>query len=178
MCHFVTGIVSGKITLEEVNAIGRASHLQFRVCQNEFVQKQLRGGEIYIEKRCNHCDCGTPLGILNRDFSNHVKRVTEADILKLKRKGWSETKIQRYLDSKNKKIEQVADGNETREWINFLGKLFAETPVKAFGILLHWYGAGTETERIGINKRVLIKKSELTANHLLAIEEDVLYIVE
>ena len=180
MCHFVTGVVSGKITLEEINAVGREFNLRFQIFQNEFVQKQLQDGEIYIQKLCGVCDCDTPIGMLNRNYGNHVKRAKDSDIEKLKRKGWSGMKIQRYMDGKNKKAEQVAKApaeSEIRKWTDFLEKLFAETSVKAFGILLHFYSGGIEAERTTINKRVPIKKSELTARHLLEIEEDALYIV-
>lgn len=186
MCHFITGIFSGKTSLEEINAVGKEFGLQFEDCKNEFIQKQLKHDETYLLKCCKQCDCGTPLGSQNPQKINPAENIGTSEIEKLRRKGWSETKIQRFLSDKNKNTEKYIRGseqskaaaeNELQEWVAFYRKLFESTDIKTFGILLHWYSGSIESERITIKKRVLISRSELTIKHLLEVEEDTLYII-
>jgi hypothetical protein len=186
MCHYITGTISGEVTVQELNSVGQEFGLQFETCPNEFVQKQLKSGESYIWKRCKYCDCGTPLGTLNAKNIKRTKGISEAEIEKLKRKGWSEAKIQRFLNDKNKKEEQndkdleqmkLSAENGVQEWIDFCKKLFETVPIDTFGILLHWYERGISNERITLNGRTLIDRSELAAKKMLEIEEDMLYII-
>jgi hypothetical protein len=150
------------------------------------VQNQLKSEESYIWKRCKYCDCGTLLGSFNEKNAKQTEGVNELKIEKLKRKGWSETKIQRFLNDKSKKIEQnakdlerqkISAENGIQEWVDFCKKLFEMTSIKTFGILLHWYRGGVSSERISLNGRVVIDKSELATTNLLEIEEDTLYII-
>ncbi len=186
MCHYITGIISGETTIAEINSIGKEFGLEFEACPNEFVQKQLKYGESYILKHSKYCDCGTPLGMLNQKNAKQAEGVKDSEIEKLKQKGWSEAKIQRFLNDKNKRVEQKAKKLEPRkssaesgvqEWVGFCKKLFETTSIKTFGILLHWYSGLVESERIKLNGRHLIDKSNLTTKNLLEIEEDTLYII-
>ena len=186
MCHYITGSISGKVTVEELNTVGQEFGLQFETCPNEFVKNQLKSEESYIWKRCKYCDCGTLLGSLSEKNTQQAKKADESEIKKLRRKGWSEAKIQRLMNERNKKEERYTEDLEQRktsaqngiqEWIDFCKKLFEITPIKTFGILLHWYGGGISNERINLKGRISIDKSELTAKNLLEIEEDTLYII-
>ena len=186
MCHYITGSISGKVTVQEINSVGQEFGLKFEPCLNEFVQNQLKSEESYIWKYCKPCDCGTLLGSLSEKNTKRAEGVNELEIEKLKRKGWSEAKIQRFLNDKNKKVEQnVIDlerqkmyaENGIQMWIDFYKKLFETTAIKTFGLLLHWYKGNVVSERINLNGRILIDKSELTAKNLLEIEEDKLYII-
>ena len=180
MCQYITGTISGRITIEELNSVGKEFGLKFEACPNEFVQKQLKSGESYIWKYCDYCDCGTILGAFSK------KRVThkiELEVEQRKQKGWSETKIQRFLNERNTGIERsksyAETENEIREWVDFCKKIFETTPINTFGILLHWYNGDFSLydERITLNRRVIIDKSELTVKKMLEIEEDTLYVI-
>ena len=186
MCHYITGVISGKVTVQELNSVGQEFGLQFEDCPNEFVQKQLRSGESYIWKCCKYCECGTSLGTLNGKKIKRTKSINELEVNNLKQKGWSEAKVQRFLNDKNKKAEKnnkdlkqrkLSAENEIQEWLDFCKKIFETISINTFGILLHWYKGGTSNERITLNGRVLIDKSELTAKNLLEIEEDTLYVI-
>ncbi|MDR2921106.1 MAG: hypothetical protein LBV72_17300 [Tannerella sp.] len=186
MCHFITGIISGKITIEEINSIGDEFGLQFQKYSNEFVEKQLKSDETYIWKRCKYCDCGTPLGMFKRKDNNQTEETQKAEIAKLKQKGWSEAKIQRLMNDRNKKAGQEASKfeqskrsafHEVQKWGDFIKKLFNSTSIKTFGILLHWYSGSVNTERITLKERVMIDKTELSTEHLLEMEEDALLII-
>ena len=178
MCYYITGSISGKVTVKELNSVGQEFGLKFETCPNEFVQEQLKSGECYIWKYCDYCDCGTILGSLNKKNVKRREDKIKSEVEKRKRKGWSEAKIQRFLNDKNEGIGQyksrVETENEILEWIDFCKKLFETTPINTFGILIHWYNGdfSLENEKITLNGRIFIDKSELTTNNLLEIEED------
>lgn len=184
MCHFITGLIPRQTTLEEINAIGRNHVILFDVCNNSFVQSQLSADEIYLTKRTKYCDCGTQLGVKTRTDDPSNRRIDKREMDKLKSKGWSETKIARWLADREKSIEkdkvrydQIVNGVQTdiENWLEYIHKLFAETTTNRFGLLLHWYASGPETERIKLKDRVIIKLSELTPDVLLGVEEDRVY---
>lgn len=106
MCYYITGVFSGNVTITDINIAGKESNLQFEQCSNAFVQDQLKPEEIYIWKKCDYCDCETPLGMQSRKNNELAKNIKDSEIEKLRRKGWSETKIQRLLDAKNKNVEK------------------------------------------------------------------------
>ena len=103
---------------------------------------------------------------------------------KFRKQGWSEAKIQRWLEQKEQTKERhrredevLANGGgpEVDRWIEFLDDLIRCGPSSRFGLLLHWYGGSVEGERIKIKRRERVKLSELNPERLMRIEEDVLY---
>ncbi|MFN8888729.1 MAG: hypothetical protein ACK5WF_14810 [Cyclobacteriaceae bacterium] len=184
MCHFITGLITKQTTLEEINAIGRNHVITFDVCNNSFVRSQLNADEIYLAKRTKYCDCDTQVGMKTRTDDPTTRRIDKRELDKLKSKGWSETKIARWLADREKSVEkdkvrydQIVNGTHTdiENWLGYIHKLFAETTIPRFGLLLHWYASGTESERIKVKGRVIIRLTELTPDVLLGVEEDTVY---
>jgi hypothetical protein len=104
---------------------------------------------------------------------------------KFRQQGWSETKISRWLaqqdDNNEKKARQDAQYQtaatpEVTSWLSFIQALLESQHTSAVGLLLHWYHAGTNTERITIKYRVQVQRQELSIDVLFRLEEDVLYI--
>jgi hypothetical protein len=63
-------------------------------------------------------------------------------------------------------------------WIEFLDRLFAGTKIRHFGLVVHWYIGGIETERIKFKDRVKVAVAHLTPDTLLEMDEDVIYDVQ
>ena len=183
MCHFITGVFSGKVTIESINAIGKDFALKFEYSENDFVQSQLKASEHYIAKVSKYCDCGTLLGSLNKEKANNLQRIEKAEFEKLKKKGWSESKIERFIADKNKSIQKQAFSLEQqreyaiegiKKWTDFINRLFSETSIETFGLLLHWYG---QNERIKISSREIVSITDFTGMKLLEMDEDKLYLI-
>jgi hypothetical protein len=111
-------------------------------------------------------------------------RIEKREVDKLKRKGWSETKITHWLTDREKSIEKdqikydrIVNGVhvDIANWINYLDRVFTKTKIEHFGLLLHWYKGGLESERIKLKDRIRIKISDLTPDNLLKMDEDVIY---
>ena len=50
MCHFITGLIDSKVTLDDLNKVGHDNAITFVKCDNEFVKSQLKPGEDYLVK--------------------------------------------------------------------------------------------------------------------------------
>lgn len=184
MCHFISGLIDKQTTLDDVNKVGHDNAITFDKCDNDFVKAQLKANDDYLVKRATFCDCGTHLGLATRTKSPDNLRVEKREVDKLKKKGWSETKIKRWRTDRENTIQKdkvrydrIANGVDIdiENWINYLSKVFNKTKIQHFGLLLHWYKGGLESERINIKDRIQIRIFELTADTLLKMEEDVIY---
>ncbi|MFM7855005.1 MAG: hypothetical protein ACKO96_24535 [Flammeovirgaceae bacterium] len=184
MCHFITGLIDKQTTLDDLNKVGHDNAITFDKCDNAFVRVQLKTNEDYIVKRAKFCDCGTHLGLATRTKSPDNSRVEKREVDKLKKKGWSETKISRWLTDREKTIEKdkarydrIVNGVDIdiENWINYLNQVFKETKIQHIGLLLHWYKGGLESERIKVKDRIRIRINDLTGDTLLKMDEDVIY---
>jgi hypothetical protein len=184
MCHFITGLIDKQVSLDDLNKVGNDYAITFNKCDNDFVKAQLKRNEEYSVKRTKYCDCGTQLGLATRTDTPDATRIEKREVDKLKKKGWSEAKINRWLADREKTIEKdkirydrIVNGVhlDIENWIEYLKKIFTSTKVQHFGLLLHWYKGGLENERIKLKDRIKVKVSELTPDILLNMEEDVVY---
>jgi hypothetical protein len=185
MCHFITAICSSKTKLTDINSVGETYGLKFEDCDNEHIAKQISKTEKYLFKTSKMCDCGTSLGEANSK-NDKTDRIQKTEIDKLKKKGWTETKITRYLVDKKKyedKLSKQKDeilnkkSNELDNYINFIQELFKKTETEVFGLLLHWYSRGPENENIRLTDRKNISSKSLTILDLKTLEEDKLLCV-
>ncbi|MBI1781962.1 MAG: hypothetical protein HYR66_11425 [Sphingobacteriales bacterium] len=159
--------------------------MEFEDCNNEHITKQLSKTEKYLWKKSKMCDCGTSLG--EASFKNDkTERVQKSEIDKLKKKGWTETKITRYLADKKKSEDKVAQqndailnskSNELDNYVNFIQEVIKNTDTEIFGLLLHWYSKGTESENIKLTDRKIIQSKTLTVLDLKTLEENKLLCV-
>ena len=117
MCLFITGVLAKAADTPSYRAVVEAHHLAFHTIHNPHIDSQLEPTERYVRVTRGHCDLSTMLGSL------HTRQPKERDIAKLRRKGWSDTKIQRWLQSKEHGVRAPAtpQGELTRdEWMAFL----------------------------------------------------------
>jgi hypothetical protein len=184
MCHFITGLIDKQISLDDLNKVGHDNAITFDKCDNDFVKSQLKADEDYLVKRTKFCDCGTHLGLVTRTNTPDTTRVEKREVDKLKKKRWSETKIKRWLTDREKTIEKdkikydrIVNGVhlDIANWIDYMNKIFTETGIEHFGLLLHWYKGGLESERIKLKDRIKVKIRDLTPDTLLNMDEDVIY---
>jgi hypothetical protein len=180
MCHFITAICSEHTKLADINAIGKNYSLEFVECNNEYITKQILKKEKYLYKVSKMCDCGTSLGEASTGKPN-PDRIKKSEIDKLQKKGWSDSKINRYLSDKKKSEDKVAQqneqalnrpSNELENYVNFIQELFMNTNIETFGFLLHWYSEGIENENIKLSDRKTIFFKDLTVLDLKTVEED------
>ena len=98
-----------------------------------------------------------------------------AETTKLKRKGWSQAKIERAISQREAAAEREQSAPDGPDfWSALLGGLLFNPEVRSAGLLLHSYQASVVTEEIPA------KRKELEVNNLnkalLDFEEDHLII--
>ena len=178
MCHFVTAVLPNTVPREVLDGIAKLHGKQFEPLENLSVQEQLRATESYVLATAGVCDCGTGLGALTRSESSVHGRNEDED--RLRRKGWSETKIARSLDMKEgRSLAQHAKREEAalenvQIWLELLAQVFSSNRVPYVGLLLHWY-SGPLNSRIQLHGRQVVRREELTAKVLASMREDVVY---
>jgi hypothetical protein len=183
MCHFITATIPKSASIIDLNDIARNHHLQFYEIHNAFVESQLPKSLTYLSKVTNHCDCGTVLGSFYHSSIDGFT-IREKEIKKLRNKGWGEVKIKRWIDEKNKYknklMRETADKKdrwspEAKEWHSFINMVVSSTNIRKFGLLLHMYRGGPETEKIKLKKTDKISIKEIDHQYLMKIQEDIFY---
>ncbi|MHC4069823.1 MAG: hypothetical protein ACYSR8_09665 [Planctomycetota bacterium] len=185
MCEYITAILPKDINIDELQHIITKHKRKFNPLINEHIMRQLNPGEQYFTTSSAMCDCGTPLGRFaptsedGRDLDLRLKRKLRI----LQKKGWSKTKIDRWVEQHKMNEEKEARDEKHRkelyitaaqDWKDFLIEMVS-SKTSYIGILKHWYNRNIETEHIEIKKRIRIRAGDVSVDDLLRIEEDILY---
>ena len=174
MCHFITTTLPAGLPSEAVETIARNHGRNWLAMSNKYVARYLDEGEQYFYTTQGHCDCGTSLGssrVGEKDESKLSKQLE-----KLRREGWSETKIERWLNDKEKaRLNRPKTGDDAAIWVALIGEVLGSTDAKYVGLLLHFYSGDLNDEQIAISRVEDVPLLELTEDRLGAIREDVLY---
>lgn len=182
MCHYITATLPHVVEPNSVAPIFENHKLGFKLISNPHVSLQIDSGDWYLLTTRKYCDCGTALGSLNQ-YVGKV-RTYEHDLEKFRKQGWSEAKIDRWLEEKQRtkerrerEAESHAQGStpELDQWLAFLNDLLKSGHARRVGLLLHWYQRSIESERISIQRRERLELLELNQELLRKMEEDVLY---
>jgi hypothetical protein len=108
----------------------------------------------------------------------------ERDLERVRKQGWSEAKIQRWLAEKQiarekdeRKSQHEAEGGtrDAKQWMKLLTAVVRSGKAKQLGILLHWYRSGVTNERIRLKDTIATRLVEVTPEFLMTMKEDVLY---
>ena len=166
-----------------MNEIAKNFDLNFYQINNQFVESQLPKWMIYLSKSTNHCDCGTVLG--STYHSSEIEfNVSHKEIKKLERKGWSQAKIKRWIEEKEKykdKLKRESITYEERyapqanEWYEFIKSVVLNKNLGTFGLLLHMYRTSPETEMVKLKRIENVAINDIRHDFLMKIREDVLY---
>ena len=187
MCHLIAVILPKVADLERLMIpIAREHHRVLRAFNNRHLSSQLGPEVASFITAMGHCDCGTPLGSGNREAArNSTSAISEErQLAVLKRKGWSAAKIERWLEQKagvavrSERVRRDHDKHQTPgvgEWISFIQAMLASGGTDSVGLHLHNYAGDFEMEEIRIGGRCSLRASELDAEYLLRVEEDVVY---
>ena len=133
---------------------------------------------LLISKR--QCECGTPLGSASTPGQWNADSYAH-DLRRLKKRGWSEHKIERWLEAKQSshaKLERLAheraDGpsaEPVESWLGFLENA-PECGVGRIGLrVCHGDDSWSAT-----SPHATLRMTEVTAPDLRAMEENTLYV--
>jgi hypothetical protein len=148
--------------------------------------KAIDTDEVYWYATGKMCDCGTELGSCS-EYEEY--RLPLSEIKKLEKKGWTKSKINRYLNEieknniKEKRINSLRNdstfaGKENPDgWLDILKDLFEIDKGVKVGIVKHWYTRPLSPDVLKKSNRIKIKFDDDLGKKLFQIEEDKCYII-
>ncbi len=185
MCHFLTGCVSKRADLAELNAFlgeaGLSRRFRFIELKNPHVIPQLPPFALYCSMRHSHCDCGTAIGGAVRGGASSPPG--KAKLKKLRAKGWSETRIERWKREREAAVgrkhqSSFANQGEERDlWWSFITAVLESNLTRHLGLLKHWYSSDVFKEDFPFSTHQLTIQNR-EADYLADLSEDVLYVFE
>lgn len=185
MCHFITATLPKGADVDALKDVFRENGFALGLESNAAIQSQLPSGAIYFRPTTAYCDCGTPLGSRSSRAKHAAKESpTEADVAKLRRKGWTQAKIDRWLAQKGEarqKNERAASQKETdgvadaKAWLRLLITTVESGHTPWVGLLLHFYKRSVSDEEFQVGRVVTARATDLSVDLLLDMDEDVLY---
>src|SRR5262245_39681188 len=125
MCHYITATLSHDTDLAALQPVIREHRMALSPIHNAHVEAQLPRGTLYLSATRSMCDCGTALGCLNGGDRDRY-HAGERDRERLRRKGWGEAKIARWVAEREALGERIRNytGLTLREdaerWLSFL----------------------------------------------------------
>ena len=179
MCSFNTLLLPASANLDAVNAIARETlHQTFTAQGNEAIEKAVGQGARSYVKAGLHCDCGSGLARISRPRDSGP---TDRELRKLRADGWSETKIQRWLDQRAATLEKREAEYEARHgglpanvaaWTEFVQKILDDL-APWVGLFTHDYRGSVQTERIDFGA---VRRLAISVEHIGEIEADVPFV--
>lgn len=186
MCHLITVILKPKKYEDVFKDILKCHKKHVSNANDGRYNSVLNNDEIYLYATGKMCDCGTELGSLS---DPGYQRVSLEDINKFKKKGWSQTKINRYIaeveknNRKQKRIKQEQEGrsftseNNPDGWIDIIRDVLSTDKYSMISIIKHWYSGPLKEDVLSKENREHLKYNVNLSEKLFKIKEDVCYTI-
>jgi hypothetical protein len=188
MCYFITLVFPNGTDLDDVrfaagDDVRRALGLALLSIENKSLRRYLQPDDLSVLRSGGGaaCDCGTALGSVRRasrhktdddhQSANRIYQKAE----KLRRDGWSDAKVERWIAQKQAAAARPQEGVAgLSDWELLLSRVLDSGAAPRIGLVLHWYTGLIEDEPISL-ERTTVKRNDITLDLLADIDEDVLY---
>lgn len=168
MCHYVTATIPRAADTRGFRRLVEKHGLAFEPISNSSVRRSLPPDEAYFRATREYCDCGS---CLLRSRSRKARNPSRK-VLEFRRRGWSEAKIDRWLQSTTPGAKDQGTGPTQSAWQAFILDVLA-SGVPYISLLIHWYRGSLSGETITITRRTTAQPAGLPLAG--GFEEDVLY---
>lgn len=185
MCHFITMVLPATTDLDAASKLLGEYGRELSPVENRSIKPLLLPDELYFYPAGESCDCGTALGSLNH--ASDAGRVEKSWLDGLRKKGWGEAKIARWVEQKKlvgereERIQSAREadfaGVDPDSWCTITRRLIHELPVSHVGLFVHWYGGSFESEKFDSPQRIELPLDDELADSLFHMEEGILYII-
>lgn len=173
MCQFNIILTKKDTDSKIIEKLLKANGFGYLEINNKSIVSQVTGFQKIIVSTKGHCDCGSILGI-ERSPSSQIIDI-EKERKKLKKKKWTDSKIDRYLTDKLKsqtnKDENSELGNSTEEqqWMKLINQLI-DAKIK-IGLLHHQFNGDLTEEKLELRNCKIFKRNELSIEDLRNLED-------
>jgi hypothetical protein len=167
VCLFITVLLPKKAHISKIGELAKQHHFGWYNLSNQ-ITKQLEGEYSYFCTTSGMCDCGTLLGSKCRTSSG---KNLEIEVARLKHKGWSDTKIARWVEQKSAiKNESINNLGEVQKWMTFITEILEKRLTTTMGILIHMYSKSVNDEDFTLGDSC--NQNFPTENYLLHLEQN------
>ena len=152
MCHYITLIVP----TGDVAAVRAVMERHGRVAgpiDNPSVRKVLRDGEHQYVTTRGHCDCGTVLAP-RQDTPEAFEEALARQEARMRRKGWSDSKIARAIEDRRKADAKPGGGgpDSFELWSAALRELRVDRKLPYVGLFIRFYSGAIATEAFSASR--------------------------
>jgi hypothetical protein len=171
MCHFVTLIVptgDADAVAAVMDRHGRAA----APIDNPSIRKVLREGEHQYLTTRGHCDCGTVLAPRHDTPEAFEEKLARVEA-RMRRKGWSETKVARAIEYRRKANARPGGGGSDSLELGsaILRDLAHEMTLPYVGVFVRLYSGAIATEMFDASRRE-VPKGVAWRDALSSLEHD------
>jgi hypothetical protein len=169
MCTYITVVVPEGTDEERARELFKRHGLRFDVYKE--TPPAIRTS--ICATTCGHCDCGTALG--NERAAEMAAEDPAEQIPKLRKKGWSEAKIERWLADKTRRPDRHVERNERElaQWIALIPDVLESEVANKIGVFVHFYNEPTSADVIKRIEQVPLDR--LSSELLVTMADDTLY---
>ena len=159
MCHFIT-LIAPTEDAAAVRAVMERHGRAASTIDNPSVQKVLSDGERQYLTTRGHCDCGTILAPPH-DTPDAIEEKFGKEAARLRRKGWSEAKVERAMEDRRKADARPARaGPDSIElWHAVLRDLCGDLKLPYVDLLIRFYSGGIGAEIFSASRRDVSKRT-------------------
>jgi hypothetical protein len=168
MCQFNIILTEKDTNSTVIEKLLNKNGFGYSEIKNESINSQTKELQTIIVSTKGHCDCGS---ILGTDQSKSAQTFNiEKERKKLKKKKWTDSKIERYLadklksQAKNEENKELGNSAEEDRWMKLINQLIDER-IK-FGILHHQFSGSLDEEKIEFKDITTLTNNELSIERL------------
>ena len=171
--YFILAVLPDSTNWIQFESVCRQLKIYLKPIENQSLKSQI--GDIragLVSTRNDHCECDSSIGWDHKPHpqsEDSEKRERE----KMKKKGWSEAKINRALADRGSANQASSNNQELDSWLAFINATVKNS--RSLSLLLHFYSGDIAKKTIKISKKVQMKIATCERKTLTAIQCDTLY---
>jgi hypothetical protein len=178
MCLFVALVLPSYARIRDLEQVFESRLVAF---ENDSLREQLPPEDLVVRESRKSCDCGTELGA---GFDEPERPTLEKDLRRLRRKGWSQAKIEKWLANKSRASSarsRAVQGHAERNglsaeiWVRRIRVALEGNSTRRLGLVLHDYEQAVSSESVSLVGKKRVRLDELSVECLLGMERDRLY---
>ena len=186
MCTYISITLPKSANIDACRALFAEHRLAMDEMEPQDRPEGVLATENYYFTCSGYCDCGTRLGSEYRKAESHSKISEKSIVDDLRKKGWSDAKIQRRLDDFRKtqaKNERAAEalseksGDELESWMELTQQLFHQSLTSHLGITVNDYTGLISNPKFALTRKIQSSKA-LTASALERLPPATLLVIK
>jgi hypothetical protein len=187
MCTFISVALPNSADAALCRSVFAEHKLGLKSVTRRGIPKGVLAHENYYFTVTHHCDCGTALGaaVVYQDGERRARRHEDRKLRTLRKKGWSEAKIDRRRKDMGKtvdKYQRTMDarsehaGDEIANWITLIDRLLGQRVTPWIGVTVNEYSGDLDNPGFDLKRRKL-SRSLLTPADLEGLAPATLLVV-